>query len=92
MTIQQALGILLGLNLAVVGLVDLWLQITRGREATITSVVRDTASAYPLLPFAIGLVMGHLLWCDCRPKETPTNGIPSNVIKGQKEKSSEKLP
>jgi len=92
MTIQQALGIVLGVNLAVVGVVDLFLQVTRGREATITTVVRDTAAAYPLLPFAIGLVMGHLLWCDCRTSEERQGVRPGTPKQMEEVLSTRKLP
>lgn len=92
MNVQQILGIVLGINLAVVGVVDLFLQVTRGREATITSVVRATASGYPLLPFAIGLVMGHLLWCDCRSKEELEGQLSKPVNHTEEVMSSRKLP
>jgi uncharacterized membrane protein YuzA (DUF378 family) len=33
-----------------------------GGSATISDVVLDTAKVYPILPFALGVVCGHLFW------------------------------
>jgi hypothetical protein len=38
---------------------------TAGDE-TITSVVRNWSSKWPVLPLSIGVIIGHLFWCSCQ--------------------------
>lgn len=33
-----------------------------GSEATITYAVREAAHRWPLVPFLVGLLIGHLFW------------------------------
>lgn len=52
----------MGLMLAVVGITDIWLSLHYSSEVSISATVHALASRYPALPFAIGMLMGHLFW------------------------------
>jgi uncharacterized membrane protein YqjE len=32
-------------------------------EHTLSSLLRELAYDYPIIPFAFGVLMGHLFWC-----------------------------
>lgn len=46
-------------SIAVIGLVDIWLALTRGKEETISVAITEWSKQYPIIPFAFGLLMGH---------------------------------
>jgi hypothetical protein len=54
----------LGLGLCVVVLVawDIWLYVNPAPSDTISRVIADAAQDHPLLPFALGVLIGHWLW------------------------------
>ena len=54
------MAISLAVGLVLVGAVDLWLFVVRGEAATISAVVRDQAHRHPVIPLAVGLLVGHL--------------------------------
>jgi len=41
---------------------DIFAYIKGGGEATISSVILDTSKEFPPLPFAFGVLCGHLFW------------------------------
>jgi hypothetical protein len=43
-------------------LYDSWAFSTGGKVLTLTQTFRGMADAYPILPFLLGVVVGHLLW------------------------------
>jgi hypothetical protein len=47
--------------LVAVGAVDLWLSY-REPQGTVSALILDTSRRYPILPLAVGLLLGHLLW------------------------------
>jgi hypothetical protein len=53
-----ALGV--GIVLAFAGAYDVWAAMHWGYPATITAVVREFSVRWPLIPFAAGLLAGHL--------------------------------
>jgi uncharacterized membrane protein YedE/YeeE len=46
---------------ALVGAVDIYLVLC-GRSPTVSRTILDLASDYPIIPFAVGVLAGHLLW------------------------------
>jgi hypothetical protein len=53
-----------------VGLLSLWdvFAMIKGRDSTISVIMWDNAQLYPMIPFAFGVLMGHLFWQFKRPK------------------------
>ena len=41
---------------------DVYVYLAAGSEATISVVLRDAAAAHPVIPFALGVIAGHILW------------------------------
>jgi hypothetical protein len=54
----------LGLSICVVVLIawDVWLYAQPPAADTISRVIADTAQRHPLLPFGLGVLIGHWLW------------------------------
>lgn len=48
--------------LAVIIVYDTWTLIARGYETTISSQLYTLALGQPIIPCAIGVVIGHLFW------------------------------
>jgi H+/Cl- antiporter ClcA len=42
---------------------DLWVQWRGDSTHTVSSIIRGWAVQWPLLPFATGVIVGHLFWC-----------------------------
>jgi hypothetical protein len=59
-TASEWVALVLGVSLLLVGVVDAWLAIVHGEASTISAVVRDASHRYPVIPLAVGLVVGHL--------------------------------
>ena len=53
--------VLVGL-LAAVGVWDVWLATNAKKGDTISEVTTTFAHKHPMLPFALGVVIGHWLW------------------------------
>lgn len=47
---------------ALAGAYDLWAVATAGYDASISVVVLDWSHRAPVLPFAAGVLAGHLFW------------------------------
>jgi hypothetical protein len=58
--IREILAIGLAVNLALVGLVDVWLITVHGPQASITALVHEVSQRWPAIPLVVGLIMGHL--------------------------------
>jgi hypothetical protein len=43
-------------------LFDVWAWATHGKEATASTLIHLWAKEWPLLPFLVGMVIGHLFW------------------------------
>jgi hypothetical protein len=48
--------------LVAVALFDLAAGASGGKLISVTSVVKAWAKAYPVLPFGVGMLVGHLFW------------------------------
>jgi hypothetical protein len=48
--------------IAIVGAWDWWLATHPPEGDTISEVALSTARRHPLLPFVLGVIIGHLLW------------------------------
>ncbi len=53
---------------------DIYAMIYGGHEATISSVLVTSAYELPVIPFALGFVMGHLFWRMKSNKDTDKSG------------------
>lgn len=47
---------------------DIWAVYSGGVDGTISSVIFDYSREFPLIPFAFGVLAGHL-WFNVYPKE-----------------------
>jgi len=47
---------------ALLGAYDIWAIATAGYDASISVVVLDWSRRAPVLPFAVGVLAGHLFW------------------------------
>jgi len=57
---NQLTTVLLAVLLASAGVYDVWAALRWGYPATLTAVVRDAAARWPIIPFAVGVLVGHL--------------------------------
>lgn len=62
MTLPQVTAIFLAVVLILVGLYDALIGISGIPDATVSKVVQDISSRHPILPFAVGVLIGHLFW------------------------------
>ncbi len=46
----------------VLGLYDIYAAAYGGGEGTISVVIWDYAQDYPMIPFVMGVLMGHFFW------------------------------
>ena len=58
---QLTLFVFLGLFGALM-VFDLWTLLHRGYETTVSWTLYVWGSEYPIVPFAFGVLCGHLLW------------------------------
>ena len=47
---------------------DMWVYVAGGYPATISHVVLGWSQAWPVVPFAVGVLCGHLFWPQYREK------------------------
>lgn len=43
-------------------LFDVWAWAVHGQKATASTLIHDWGREWPLLPFLVGMVIGHLFW------------------------------
>lgn len=55
-----AVGVIL--FLALVGVYDVYLAFSGEPQYTVSEILSEWAKRWPVLPFAGGLVVGHILW------------------------------
>jgi len=48
--------------IAIIIIYDVWALVAGGAEATISSVLLNESKNYPIIPFTLGVVCGHLFW------------------------------
>mgnify|MGYP001567027821 CR=1 len=60
MTRKITIGILIAITIALIGW-DVWVYLEPTRDDTISEVFL-WFSAHPVLPFAFGVLSGHLMW------------------------------
>ena len=46
----------------VVAVFDLWAVTVYGPQATLSSAAYNASRQYPIIPFAVGVLVGHLFW------------------------------
>jgi hypothetical protein len=54
--------IVIGVLLFLAGAWDLFALLTWGKEATISYILRNLAVDYPVFPFLLGILAGHIFW------------------------------
>ena len=59
---QVVVGAALLVMLAVVAGWDMWQSAQGHSERTASQIIGDWSARWPLLPLAIGLIIGHLFW------------------------------
>lgn len=62
---QQIDSTTLGFALVILGLIivyDVWTLIDRGYNTTISWSIYALSVRFPIIPFALGVVCGHLFW------------------------------
>lgn len=47
--------------------VDFWLLVKKGYKATVSATLLRWGKDYPVIPFLLGIVMGHLYWNNLAP-------------------------
>lgn len=61
-TVAKSTTIALGIVLALVGVSDIWLSMRYSSDSSISATVQALSNKHPALPFAVGMLMGHLFW------------------------------
>ena len=55
-------GYIIVATILIIGAYDIYVLIQGGLEATISHVTLTAATSYPIIPFAVGVICGHLFW------------------------------
>lgn len=55
----------LGATACLLGLYDVWVKVRGGDKATISKVLLNFAKRYPIVPLALGVILGHIFWTNC---------------------------
>ena len=55
-------AMLLALALAATGIYDCYVALVHGPAFTVTYVIRTYSREYPMIPFLVGCLIGHLFW------------------------------
>lgn len=58
----RAVSVVLALVLVIVGLFDLIATLWFPAGGTVSQVILSVSRAYPILPLAAGVLIGHLFW------------------------------
>lgn len=53
---------IMGITVAFLIIYDIWIIFKRGYSDTISWTLFAWSKRYPIIPFAIGVVIGHLFW------------------------------
>jgi hypothetical protein len=65
--LQYLLAIMIYVVIISVGIWDIYVAASGNPEDTVTLIVRQWSSEFPVLPLMTGLVIGHLFWSTCPP-------------------------
>lgn len=57
-----ATALVLASVLAFIAIYDLYVALTSDYRSTVSYVCMQAALAYPIIPFLVGVLMGHLFW------------------------------
>lgn len=60
--IPMGLALALLVVMALIGAYDVWAAFTLAPGHTVSELVQSWAVRFPILPFALGLLCGHLFW------------------------------
>lgn len=58
---RVSIGALIGVTVALIGW-DIAAYVVGGEKATLSVVIHDWATDFLIIPFGLGVLMGHLLW------------------------------
>ena len=75
LSLSMATKIVLGVTVLVLIIWATVAAVFGAEGSTISEHVRDYAAAYPLIPFALGVVCGHWFWT-MKPAQRPFGGPP----------------
>lgn len=59
---QLVLALSLAVILGIIGIWDAWAIFSGKRASTVSEVIHEWSVIWPVLPFFVGLLMGHLFW------------------------------
>ena len=59
---EQLIAVALMIVALAAGMYDVWALFSNGGTRTISAVMQLWAGQYPMLPFAFGVLAGHLFW------------------------------
>lgn len=59
---EQFIAVALLLIALAAGMYDVWALYRNGGTQTVSAVLQAWAAQYPMLPFAFGVLTGHLFW------------------------------
>lgn len=59
---QHYIALAMLVILAVVGVYDIAASGSQGRLDSVSSAVREWSARWPILPLAVGVLIGHLFW------------------------------
>lgn len=62
-----AIGVLV--VLAAVGIWDIYVMAKGEPDDTVSSLLRSWSRVSTILPFVVGLILGHIFLCSCGPRE-----------------------
>lgn len=62
MNYQIALALFFLLTIIVIYVWDAWAFGTGQPEKSVSTIIKEWARAQPILPFAVGLLVGHIFW------------------------------
>jgi uncharacterized membrane protein len=61
-TLSSVVAVFAILFLALVGIWDVYALLSKGRYATVTTHFQEWSRTWPLFPFVIGMLVGHLFF------------------------------
>lgn len=80
--LQTYTRIFIGVTIGVIVIYDVWVAVAGGTGTTVSHELITWAYKYPILPFSLGVVFGHLFW---RMPSTPDTAELDPYVKGLKD-------
>lgn len=62
MNVRKVVQLFMVIVVIAIVIIDVWAAIKGGHHDTISGRLWDWSKATPMLPFGIGVVIGHLFW------------------------------